>query len=135
MKKEHSTILEYLKVYLEKNPSQRFGQAIFNLSINEFQKNTDFNESNYTLRDIYNDSDENIVSRIKNQLEWYDLQEKVNDGLSKINLKEAMTVNERLFASDLMAVFDEMKSKNIEYARYVLRSLKVDKDSIAEILK
>lgn len=41
MKKEHQKILELIKSYLEKNPDQRFGQALFNLNINEFQKTVD----------------------------------------------------------------------------------------------
>jgi hypothetical protein len=135
MKKEHTIILEYLKSYLEKNPNQRFGQAVFNLGINEFQKTTDPREPNYNLRDIHNDNDEDIISRINNQLDWFDLQEKVNNGKSKINQIEGMTVNERLFASDLMEIFEEMKLKNKEYAHFILRSLKVDEESISKILK
>jgi hypothetical protein len=135
MKKEHTIILEYLKSYLEKNPNQRFGQAVFNLGINEFQKTTNTREPNYNLRDIHNDNDEDIISRINNRLDWFDLQEKVNIGKSKINQIEGMTVNERLFASDLMEIFDEMKLKNKEYAHFILRSLKVDEESISKILK
>ncbi|CAA9199462.1 hypothetical protein FLACOL7796_02740 [Flavobacterium collinsii] len=33
MKKEHRIILDLLEEYLEKNPSQRFGQALFNLGV------------------------------------------------------------------------------------------------------
>ena len=135
MKKEHTIILEYLKSYLEKNPNQRFGQAVFNLGINEFQKTTNPREPNYNLRDIHNDNDEDIISRINNQLDWFDLQEKVNNGKSKISQIEGMTINERLFASDLMEIFDEMKIKNKEYAHFILRSLKVDEESISKILK
>lgn len=74
MKKEHAIILELIRSYLEKNPSQRFGQAIFNLKINEFQESIDLHEPNYNLRDIYNDSDSDIASRIENQLIWFDSQ-------------------------------------------------------------
>jgi hypothetical protein len=47
MTNEHRIILERLKEYLGQNPSQRFGQAIFNLGINEFKQNEE-----YQLRDI-----------------------------------------------------------------------------------
>ena len=69
MKKEHQIILDLIKSYLEKNPDQRFGQALFNLAINEFQKTTDPKYPNYNLRDIYNDDDEIIINRIQKQLE------------------------------------------------------------------
>lgn len=72
MKEEHAIILELLRSYLEKNPDQRFGQAIFNLKINEFKKTTDPKNPNYSLRDINNDTDSDIIARIKNQLIWLD---------------------------------------------------------------
>ncbi|WP_428228939.1 hypothetical protein [Flavobacterium sp.] len=74
MKKEHKIILDLLEVYLEKNQSQRFGQALFNLGINQFQETTDPRNPNYNLRDIHNDSDLDIVERIKNQLIWFESQ-------------------------------------------------------------
>ena len=84
MKREHKLIIERLNQYLENHPDQRFGQAIFNLGINEFQKTTDPRNPNYNLRDIYNDSDSEINKRIERQLEWFDLQKRVNDGLDKV---------------------------------------------------
>lgn len=84
MKPEHSKIIELLKSYLEKSPEQRFGQAIFNLGINEFQKTTDPRNPDYTLRDIYNDDDKEILNRINRQITWFDLQRKVMDGVSKV---------------------------------------------------
>ena len=68
MKKEHRIILDLLEDYLEKNPSQRFGQALFNLNVNQFQETTDLRNPNYNLRDIYNDADLEIMERIKNRL-------------------------------------------------------------------
>jgi hypothetical protein len=65
MTDEHRIILERLKVYLDQNPSQRFCQAIFNLGINEFKQNEE-----YQLRDIYNDSDSEILKRIDKRLEF-----------------------------------------------------------------
>jgi hypothetical protein len=66
MKKEHADILELLQSYLEQNPELRFGQAIFNLGINEFEKTADPDRN--ILRDIYNDTDADIVGRIKDRL-------------------------------------------------------------------
>ncbi|QSB25890.1 hypothetical protein [Flavobacterium sp. CLA17] len=74
MIKEHKLILKLLESYLEKNPSQRFGQALFNLNINQFQKTTDPRNPNYNLRDIYNDNDLDIVERIKNRLDLIESQ-------------------------------------------------------------
>ncbi|RWX02233.1 hypothetical protein [Flavobacterium cerinum] len=77
MKEEHKIILELLSSYLDKNPEQRFGQAIFNLGINEFQNNSDLKNPNYNLRDIHNDKDTDVIERIKNQLIWLDSQSKI----------------------------------------------------------
>ena len=74
MKKEHKLILDLLESYLEKNPSQRFGQALFNLGINEFQETTDPRNPNYNIRDIHGDSDLNIAERIKNRLAYFESQ-------------------------------------------------------------
>lgn len=130
MNNEHKIILDLLTDYLEQHPDQRFGQAIFNLRINEFKDNEE-----YQLRDIYNDSDSKIINRIESQLYWFNLQSKVRQGLSKIDGIGGMTVNERLFASGLLEIFDEVKITNKEYARFILRSLKVDEESITQILK
>ena len=69
MTDEHRMILERLKVYLDQNPSQRFAQAIFNLGVNEFKQNEE-----YQLRDIYNDSDSEILKRIDKRLELFNKQ-------------------------------------------------------------
>ncbi|MFH7002649.1 hypothetical protein [Flavobacterium bizetiae] len=74
MKKEHRIILDLLEEYLEKNPSQRFGQALFNLGVNQFQETTDPRNPNYNLRDIYNDADLEIMERIKNRLKLIEAQ-------------------------------------------------------------
>jgi len=135
MKKEHKEIIDLISTYLEYDPELRFGQALFNLKINEFQKSTDPRNPNYNLRDIHNDNDADILKRIKSQLEWFDLQRRVMKGTSKVVGIEGMTVNERLFATDLMELFDKMKKTNKEYAQYILKSLKVDRESIEKILK
>ncbi|EJG03067.1 hypothetical protein [Flavobacterium sp. F52] len=69
MKPEHKLILELIESYLEKNPSQRFGQALFNLNINEFKKTTDPRNPNYNIRDIHGDDDLDIIERIQNRLD------------------------------------------------------------------
>ena len=135
MKKEHKNIIDLISNYLEHHPDQRFGQALFNLGINEFQKTTDQRNPNYDIRNIHNDNDCEILKRIERQLKWFDIQKRVMDGTSKVVGIEGMTVNERLFATELMELFDEMKKTNKEYARYILKSLKVDRESIEKILK
>lgn len=73
MNKQHKKILDLITYYLEKNPNQRFTQAIFNLNINQF-KHELINGQNhvYELRDPYNDSDKEVLSRIKEQLNRFD---------------------------------------------------------------
>ncbi|GAA0728517.1 hypothetical protein [Aquimarina litoralis] len=74
MKKEHRKIIEHISTYLNENPEQRFGQAIFNLKINEFIDEKDLMNPKYQLRDIHNDSDEKILERIESQLKWFNKQ-------------------------------------------------------------
>ncbi len=63
--KDNEKIMYLLGVYLNNNPSIRFTQALFNLGITEFAdgKNPELKE--YLLRNNYNDSDSNVVGRIK----------------------------------------------------------------------
>jgi len=65
MKKEHKEILEEISKYLENNPEQRFGQALFNLNINEFADKKNPEWKSFLLRDIYNDRDSEILDNIK----------------------------------------------------------------------
>ena len=134
MKKEHRQILELLKTYLDKHPDQRFGQAIFNLGVNQFQETTDPRNPNYTLRDIYNDSDDEIIHRIKRQIEWFELQQRVNEGISSTESLTGTTVNERLHLTGLLDLFEEYKETDKEFAKFILKSLKVDYESIDKIL-
>ena len=135
MKKEHKIIIDLIYNYLENHPDQRFGQALFNLGINEFQKTTEPKNSNLDIRNIHNDKDDEILKRIEKQLEWFELQKKVNDGISNEIGLQGMTVNERLFATGLLDSFDKYKRGNKEYAQFILKSLKVDSESIEKILK
>ena len=63
MHKTQKEILDIVAKYASENPSQRFGQILFNLDVNQFNK-----EKEYVIRDIYNDSDEEILKRIKERL-------------------------------------------------------------------
>ncbi len=64
-------IINIISDYASKNPNQRFGQLLFNLDINNFKN--DKNE----ITDIYNDSDEEILNRMKERLER--LQSKIEN--------------------------------------------------------
>lgn len=64
MKEEHKTILLLIEQYLTKNPEQRFGQALFNLDITQFDASCKGKEYS-SLRDIYDDTDNEILKRIK----------------------------------------------------------------------
>ena len=75
-KKEHQEILDLISDYLANDYDQRFGQAIFNLGINQFVNKIQPEKENYKIRDIHNDQDSVIIERIKSQLEWFDEQKK-----------------------------------------------------------
>lgn len=64
---EHKTleILEYIKKHYEEYPDQRFGQILFNLDISQFKNKENPEKNNFSLRDIYNDIDSDIIERIK----------------------------------------------------------------------
>jgi hypothetical protein len=68
MKIEHKQILDLITSYLEQPNANhlRFGQALFNLGIIEFANPDNPEEQKHLLRDIHNDHDGNIISRIKN---------------------------------------------------------------------
>ena len=76
MKKEHREIINLISHYLEQYPDQRFGQAIFNLGINEFTNKNQPEKDDYKIRDIHSDQDITIIERIKSQLEWFEKQKR-----------------------------------------------------------
>ena len=76
MKSEHREIIKLISDYLNKNPEERFGQALFNLRVNEFSNKIEPEKENYKIRNIHGDSDDKILERIKNQLEWFEEQKK-----------------------------------------------------------
>ncbi len=67
MKDDAKTILTLIEQYLEKNPSIRFTQALFNLGITEFSNKDSPTENTYALRDPYNDTDQDVLIRMSKQ--------------------------------------------------------------------
>ncbi len=137
MTDEHKIILKAIEEALNRDPELRFGQALFNLGINQFVNPENPAESDYRVRDIHGDDDITIINRIRKQQEWRNLQFKVKTALDKPELKgmSGMTVNERLYASGLMQDFDSYKKSNRGFAKFILERLKVDRESIDKILK
>ena len=74
MTSEKKEILDLLSIYLEDNPDQRLSQALFNLGVNIFVDPENPSSADYRLRDIYNDTDAQVLSRIKERLLWFDNQ-------------------------------------------------------------
>jgi hypothetical protein len=64
MKPEHTAIMNIIEAYLLENPHMRFGQALFNLGINQFANPMNPILERHLLKDIYNDTDTQILSRI-----------------------------------------------------------------------
>ena len=60
--------------------------------------------------------------------------EEINKKVNQIDGIGGMTVNERLFVTDLMDTFDKAKKTNKELAKRILKALKVDENSINKIL-
>ena len=62
-------------------------------------------------------------------------KEEILDKVKKVDGLGGMTVNERLFATGLMGIFDKVKKKDKELAKFILQSIRVDEISINKILK
>src|SRR5690606_3768078 len=71
-------IIDIISRYSNENPEQRFAQILFNLGINEFSK---IDNENFQLRDIYNDKDDQLLERISEKLDWYELQKKIANNI------------------------------------------------------
>lgn len=67
MNENAKAILSILTQYLQDNPEIRFGQALFNLKINQFEDQWEPSRKDFLLRDIYNDSDDSILKRMKTE--------------------------------------------------------------------
>lgn len=137
MRNEHKIILKAIAESLIRDPELRFGQALFNLGINQFISPDNPEETDYRIRDIHGDTDSAIIERINKQKEWRELQQKIMTALDMPELKDngGMTVNERLFVSGLSKDFDKYKQSNKRFAQFILERLKVDNASIENILK
>ena len=137
MTKEHRIILNAIEEALNRDPELRFGQALFNLDIYGFINPDNPDEADYKVRDIHADKDSTIIERINKRKEWFQLQSKIMIALEKPELNGigGMTVNERLFVSGLIEDFDKYKKSDKKFARFILEKLKVDRNSIEEILK
>lgn len=137
MTNEHRIILDAIEEALNQNSELRFGQALFNLGINQFVNPQNPAEADYRIRDIHGDKDAVIIERIRQSKEWRELQQKIMTALDKPEVKDlqGMTVNERLYASGLLNEFDKYKKSNKRFAQFILEKLKVDRTSIEKILK
>jgi hypothetical protein len=60
--------------------------------------------------------------------------EEINRRVNKVSGIKGMTVNERLFTTDLMDIFDKAKKTDKEFAKRILLALNVDNSSIDKIL-
>ena len=60
--------------------------------------------------------------------------EEINRRVNKVSGIKGMTVNERLFTTDLMDIFDKAKTTDKELAKRILLALNVDTSSIDKIL-
>lgn len=72
LKKENQEIIDLISDYLANHYSQRFGQALFNLKVNEFFNNSNPAKEDYRIRDIHADADEKILERIRSQLKRFE---------------------------------------------------------------
>ncbi len=64
MTEHHRTIMQLLENYLDMHPDLRFGQALFNLGINQIDVHCVDAPGYMFMRDIYEDSDEIILDRM-----------------------------------------------------------------------
>jgi hypothetical protein len=60
--------------------------------------------------------------------------EKINKKVEQVDGLGGMTVNERLYVSGLMEIYDNAMKNDKELAKTILKALKVDKQSIDKIL-
>ncbi len=74
LKKEHQEIIDLISNFLADHYDQRFGQALFNLGINEFVNKPDTTKGENRIRDIHADADKKILERIKKRLAYLDEQ-------------------------------------------------------------
>jgi hypothetical protein len=63
--KFNEQIIQILTEHALEFPTERFGQILFNLDINQFKDRDNPESTNFLYRDIYGDSSEEILKRIK----------------------------------------------------------------------
>lgn len=66
--KFNEEIIQILTEYAHEFPTERFGQLLFNLDINQFKDRDNPESANFLYRDIYGDSSEEILKRIKERI-------------------------------------------------------------------
>lgn len=64
MNQDYSIILYHLTEYLQQFPEIRFGQALFNLNINQFADQQVPENKDFLLRNNHHDSNESILKRL-----------------------------------------------------------------------
>ncbi len=69
MTAEQKEIFRLLQEILEKYPDFRFGQLLYVLNVTQFSDITNPEHKDFDLRDIFYDSDEYILKRIKEAIE------------------------------------------------------------------
>jgi len=62
-------------------------------------------------------------------------KEEIKEKVKKVDGLGGMTVNERLYAIELMETFDKAKKNDKDLAKIILEEIQVDQDSIRKILK
>lgn len=62
-------------------------------------------------------------------------KDEILEKLKKVKGLRGMTINERLYLTELMDTFDKAKRDNKDFARFILEVIGVDKPSIDNILK
>ena len=71
MKETSKEIMKLIVEYLEKNPCQRFGQALYNLGVNEDDGKWKPDNGEIKLRDIFYDTDEAVLERIRARIKKF----------------------------------------------------------------
>lgn len=62
-------------------------------------------------------------------------KEEIFEKANKVDGLGGMTVNERLYVTGLMDTFDKAKKEDKELAKTILKAIRVDQESIKQILK
>lgn len=68
-------------------------------------------------------------------LTWWNIKTLIDERTKDDKIFEATTVNERLYLSNLFSLYDKYIIEDKSIAKYILKKLKVDDESIMKILK